>query len=296
MSGLRRAEVSNAVAASHLPEVNRALSAVRGDRPLLVGRPIGLQRRIAFQEFEHLDHWGEPAGALGQWISENEEGPWREIVGVVGNEYTRGVDQEPPGVAYFPFLMVDFWGSDAYVWRGLRYAIRVAGPEPQALLPQVRQAIWSVNPNLPLADLRTLKEILAASMARTSFTLVMLGIAAAVALLLGTVGVFGVISYVVGQRTREFGVRIAVGAGGGDIRRLVLRQGGTVGVIGIAIGLAAALVLTRLMSALLFGVSPIDPLTYAAVSIGLVGVVLLAAYLPARRAAAVDPTEALRWE
>jgi ABC-type antimicrobial peptide transport system permease subunit len=208
--------------------------------------------------------------------------------------------------------MVDFWGSDAYVWSGLRYAIRVAGPEPQALLPQVRQAIWSVNPNLPLADLRTLKEILAASMARTSFTLVMLGIAAsmartsftlvmlgiaaAVALLLGTVGVFGVISYVVGQRTREFGVRIAVGAGGGDIRRLVLRQGGTVGVIGIAIGLAAALVLTRLMSALLFGVSPIDPLTYAAVSIGLVGVVLLAAYLPARRAAAVDPTEALRWE
>lgn len=270
--------------------------------PLLAGRSIGWDdihnRRPVAMVTENLarEYWGEPAGALGQWISENEDGPWREIIGVVGNEYTQGVDKEPPAVVYFPFLMVDYWGSDAYVWRSLRYEIRVAGPEPKRLLPQVRQAIWSVNPNLPLADVRTLKEILAASLARTSFTLVMLGIAAAVALLLGTVGVFGVISYVVGQRTREFGVRIAVGAGGRDIRRLVLHQGGVLGVLGIAIGLAAAVGLTRLMSALLFGVSPVDPLTYAAVSVVLVFVVMLAAYVPARRAAAVDPTEALRWE
>jgi predicted permease len=270
--------------------------------PLLAGRAITWDdihnRRPVVMVSENLarEYWGEPVRALGKRISENPDGPWREIVGVVGNVYTRGVDHEPPTVVYFPFMVVDFWGSDVHVWRNLRYAIRVAGPEPKSLLPQVRRAVWSVNPNIPLADVRTLEEIRADSMARTQFTLVMLGLAAAVALLLGTIGVFGVISYVVSKRIREFGVRIAVGARGGDISRLVLRHGGLVGVIGIAIGLAAAVGLTRLMSALLFGVSPLDPPTYALVSLVIIAVVALASYVPARRAASVDPAETLRWE
>ncbi|NIM51039.1 MAG: FtsX-like permease family protein [Gemmatimonadales bacterium] len=133
-------------------------------------------------------------------------------------------------------------------------------------------------------------------MARTSFTLVMLGIAAAVALLLATVGVYGVISYVVSQRTREIGVRIALGAASSTVTGMVLRQGLVLAVIGVALGLAAAYGLTRLMTGLLFGVSALDPLTYAMVAVSLTGVALMASYLPARRAASVDPMEALRAE
>jgi ABC-type antimicrobial peptide transport system permease subunit len=133
-------------------------------------------------------------------------------------------------------------------------------------------------------------------MARTSLTLVLLAIAASVALLLGTIGIYGVISYAVSQRTRELGVRIALGAGGREVVQMVLRQGLVLAGVGVAIGLVSAYGLTRLMSALLYGVSPTDPLTYAVVAVVLVGVAMLASYLPARRAASVDPIEALRAE
>jgi ABC-type antimicrobial peptide transport system permease subunit len=129
-----------------------------------------------------------------------------------------------------------------------------------------------------------------------SFTLVMLGIAAAVALLLGTIGVYGVISYIVSRRIHEFGIRMAMGAGDGQIRGMVVRQGLGVAAIGIAVGIAGGLVLTRLMQTLLFGVSTTDPLTFAAVSVVLLGVSALASYVPARRASSVDPAEALRHE
>jgi ABC-type antimicrobial peptide transport system permease subunit len=133
-------------------------------------------------------------------------------------------------------------------------------------------------------------------MARTSFTMVLLAIAAVVALILGSVGIYGVISYVVSQRTREIGVRIALGAQRADVSRLVLRQGLILAVSGVGLGLVAALGLTRLMSSLLFGVAAADPVTYGAVALTLTGVALLASYLPAARAAGVDPNEALRWE
>ncbi len=133
-------------------------------------------------------------------------------------------------------------------------------------------------------------------MSRTSFTLVMLGIAAGVALILGTIGVYGVISYIVSQRTREIGVRIALGAETGNVAAMVLRQGLTLAFAGVAVGVTSSLGLTRLMSALLYGVSPTDPITFVATSIGLTGIALLASYLPARRAAATDPVEALRAE
>jgi ABC-type antimicrobial peptide transport system permease subunit len=153
-----------------------------------------------------------------------------------------------------------------------------------------------VNGNLPLANVRTLDELLADSMARTSFTLVMLGIAAAVALFLGTVGIYGVISYTVSQRTREIGVRMALGAARRDVSRLVLGEGIVLAVLGVGLGLLGAFALTRLMSSLLFGVSPVDPLTYALVALALGGVALVASLAPAHRAAKLDPTEALRWE
>jgi ABC-type antimicrobial peptide transport system permease subunit len=144
--------------------------------------------------------------------------------------------------------------------------------------------------------MRTLPDLMAQSVARTSFTLILLTIAAAVALLLGIIGVYGVISYAVSQRTGELGMRMALGARGLDVMGMVLRQGLLLSIAGVAIGLTLSLGLTSLMAGLLFGVSPTDPVTYAAAAAGLIAVALLASYLPARRAAGVDPMTALRAE
>jgi ABC-type antimicrobial peptide transport system permease subunit len=159
---------------------------------------------------------------------------------------------------------------------------------------ELQSAVWSVNPNLPVANARTLEALRSTSMAQTSFALTMLAIAAGVALLLGVVGIYGVIAYIAAQRTREIGIRMALGAESGDVSRLFLRHGVTLTVIGLAIGVAGAAALTRFMSTLLFGVSAMDPITYAAVSALLGGVALLATWLPARRASRVDPIAALR--
>ena len=270
--------------------------------PILAGRSVDwadvLEMRQVAVVTENFarEYWGDPLRAIGGRIRSSSSAPWREIVGVVGDVHTRGVGVEPPAVVYWPILMDTFWGRPNFVIRDLRYAVRTTMPNPRGLLPQVRDVVWSVNSNLPLAQIRTLDEILAASMARTSFTLVLLAIAAAMSLVLGTVGVYGVISYGVAQRTREMGIRMAIGARREDVRGLVLRQGAVLGLIGVLVGMVAAAGLTQLMSSLLFGVSPIDPATYGALSLILLGVVLLASFVPARRAAAVDATEALRWE
>ena len=153
-----------------------------------------------------------------------------------------------------------------------------------------------MNPDLPIADVRTVQEIYDRSMARTSFTLVMLSIAAGMALLLGIVGIYGVISYTVSQRTREIGIRIALGAPQQSVRQMFVRQGLLLTAIGVACGIAAAAALTRLMKALLFEVSPLDPVTYVAVSVILAVAALLASYIPARRATTIEPVEALRVE
>jgi ABC-type antimicrobial peptide transport system permease subunit len=159
---------------------------------------------------------------------------------------------------------------------------------------ELQQAVWSVNPTLPLGSVRRLEEIQADSMAQTSFTMVMLATAAGVSLLLGVVGIYGVIRYHAAQRTREIGIRMAIGAQTGHVRWLFLRQGLVLTFGGIAIGLGAAILLTRVISALLFGVGPMDPVTYVAASAGLFAVAALATYLPARRASAIDPIIALR--
>jgi ABC-type antimicrobial peptide transport system permease subunit len=176
------------------------------------------------------------------------------------------------------------------------FTIRTPRAGAESFLAQIRQAVWSVNASLPVASVRTMRDIYDRSLARTSFTLVMLGIAAAMALVLGIIGIYGVISYAVSQQRREIGIRLALGAQQGELRWMFVRHGLVLAVVGVLIGLGAATGLTRLMTSLLFGISPLDPLAYAAVPLVLLAAAMLASYLPARRASAVDPVEALRAE
>jgi ABC-type antimicrobial peptide transport system permease subunit len=175
------------------------------------------------------------------------------------------------------------------------FIVRSDRPITAGFLNQIRQAVWAVNPNLP-ASPRTMREIYDQSLARTSFTLVMLAIAASMALLLGIVGIYGVIAYVVSQRRREIGIRAALGAQRGELQRMFVRHGLALAGIGVLVGLGVAAALTRLMSTLLYGVTPLDPLTYLVVPLILVTATALASYVPARRAASVDPVEALAVE
>jgi predicted permease len=241
--------------------------------------------------------WGEPVAALGQRIRIAGPGPlrWREIVGVVEDVRDDGVHQKAPTLVYWPPLMENFWGAK-FIVRSVAFSIRSKRAGNEGFLNELSQAVWSVNPNLPLALVRTMQEVYDRSMAGTSFALVMLGIAGATALVLGLIGIYGVISYAVSLRTREIGIRVALGAQGRDIVRIVLGQGGKMALVGIALGLVASFGLTRLMSSMLFGVSPTDPLTFITVAIVLLAVALVACWIPARRATRVDPMVALRHE
>jgi putative ABC transport system permease protein len=242
------------------------------------------------------EYWREPSAALGKRIRSDMKSPWREIVGVAGNERDDGLNQKAPTSVYWPALAKDLEGSGVDARRTVAFAIRSGRTGSDSFLKEIRQAIWSVNPNLPLFDVRTLDEIYTRSMARTSFTLVMLAVAGGMALLLGVVGIYGVISYSVSQRTREIGIRMALGARQRELTGMFVRHGLLLAMIGLAFGLAGAAAVTRLMSSLLFEIKPVDPVTYAAVAIGLAGAAALASYVPSRRAAAVEPVEALRTE
>ncbi len=245
--------------------------------------------------------WGDAGSAVGQRVrqavGEGTQGPWYEVVGVVGEVRDDGVARDPVAVVYWPQVADGFWGGEGvFTQRSMAYVLRVERGDPRALLNAARQTVWDVNPNLPLARIRTLEELAAESVAQTSFTLIMLGIAAAVALFLGVVGIYGVISYVVAHRTREIGVRMAMGAEGSDVRGMVLKQAAALAAVGVGVGLAASLGLTRLMASLLYGVDPVDPLTFGTVAATLTAVALLASWVPAWRASRVDPVEALRAE
>ncbi len=273
-----------------------------------MGNPIVAGRSITWADVhsranvavvsEHLarEYWPDPAQAIGKRIRTTPNDPWREIVGVAGAERDDGVTEPAPTIVYWPMALEHFWEPGLRVQRNMAYAVRSPRLAAPTFLQEIQQAVWSVNPNLPVANVRTLQQLLDRSLARASFALVMLGVAAAVALVLGLVGIYGVIAYIVTQRTREIGIRMALGARQEDVRRLFLRHGLLLTGVGLAAGLVVSVALMRLMSALLFGVSPVDPLTYAAVSVGLAAVALLASYLPARRAAGVDPAVALRAE
>ena len=261
--------------------------------PIVAGRPVAwsdiLERRRAVVISETLarELWQEPSQAIGKRV--RTFGPeWSEIVGVSGNERDDGLNRPPTAIVYWGML------SENYRWRTMAYAVRSDRVGAPGFLRELEQAVWDVNADLPLASIQTLEEIQATSTAQTSFTLVMLGLAAGVALLLGVVGLYGVISYVAARRTHEIGIRVALGARGVDVCKLFLRHGLALTAVGIVLGIGLAVVVTRVMSGYLFGVGPTDPLTYAAVSALLAGISLLAIYLPARRAARVDPNVALR--
>jgi predicted permease len=240
--------------------------------------------------------WGTASNAIGRRVREYKAMPWHEVVGVVEDIREQGVQENAPEIVYWPALLNvgGPYSSDAV--RTVTFVIRSERAGTAGFLDEIHQAVWSVNSSLPLAFVRTMQEVYDQSIARTSFTLVMLGIAGAMALVLGIIGIYGVISYAVSQRKREIGIRLALGAQRGDVLQMVLRQGAKMALVGVAIGIGAAFGLTRLMTNLLFGVAADDPMTFAAVAVLLVLIALLACYLPARRAMRVDPMVALRYE
>ena len=240
--------------------------------------------------------WQSPANALGKRIRVGNNEPWREVVGIVSDVHDDGLNKEASKSVYWPMVMKNFEGDEVRVPRYFSFALRTPRAGTESLMKDVRAAVWSVDPNLPLADVRTEEYYYRGSLARTTFTLLMLGVAGAMALLLGTVGIYGVIAYSVSQRTREIGIRMALGAQKQELTGLFVRHGLVLTGIGVVIGLGVAVASMRLLSALLYKVNPMDLLTYAVVSLGLIVTAFLASYLPSRRAASVDPVEALRSE
>jgi predicted permease len=243
--------------------------------------------------------WGEPAAALGKWIRPYANGNWREVVGVVGDMRDDGLNEKAASVAYWPLMMEAFTPNQdekTFILRGAAFVVRSARTGSAGFVEELGRTVWSVNANLPLAGVRTVKEIYDASLARTSFTLVMLGIAGGMALLLGVAGIYGVISYSVSQRSREIGIRIALGAQPQTVTRMFVVHGIVLAAVGVAIGLAASAAAMRLISTLLFEVRPVDPLTYSLVALTLIGATALASFVPALRATTVDPVDALRAE
>ena len=272
------------------------------------GTPLVTGRDFTWADLHEMRHvaivsenlaremWGDPERALGKRVREGMKDPWREIVGVVGDVYDNGVQEKAPTFVYWPAMTDLFWGDEVHVMRGGVFLIRTQRAGTEQFLSEAKQAIWSSNANLPVFLVRTLKDVYDRSMARTSFTLVMLGIAGAMAVILGLVGIYGVISYNVSQRTREVGIRMALGAQTAELTRMFVSHGLLLAAVGIVIGLGTAMILTRLMRTLLFKTSPLDPVTYLAVASGLVLIAMLASYVPARRATTVNPVEALRAE
>jgi putative ABC transport system permease protein len=241
------------------------------------------------------EYWGSPNAALGKRIHDPAGGRWSEIVGVVGNVRQNGVDQEAPSFVYWPLLSSDNKGNP-WIPYSAHLVLRSDRAGSQSLINEIRRAVRAVNPNLPITDVRTTAEIYNQSMARTSFTLVLLLLAGVMALLLGLIGIYAVISYSVSQRTREMGIRIALGATQSQLKLMFVRHGLWLGAVGVGAGIAAAIGLARLATAVLFQISPLDPTTYGAVSLVLLTAVVLASYLPTSKVIAVDPVVALRSE
>ncbi|MCG8469998.1 MAG: ADOP family duplicated permease, partial [Gemmatimonadetes bacterium] len=266
--------------------------------PLVSGRSIerrdidlGTGAVVVSRSFVDL-HWPDE-DPLGKRIRAMPDAEWLTIVGVAGDVRQDALHQVPAPTVY---LGARLTGGDTYAGVGaMTYGVRTEG-DPTTAIPVVREALHEIDPNVPLADVSTLEVAVDRSMARTSFTMVLLGITSVVALMLGAVGIYGVMAYVVSQRTREVGVRMALGAAPPTVLRLVLGEAAIVVGVGLALGLVGATGLTHVLRSLLFGVDPLDPLTLGAVAVALAGAALVASLLPARRAARVDPMVALRHE
>jgi predicted permease len=282
-----------------IPPLRRFLTAAPGTFrtmgvPLRAGREytwtdIHEDRKVVIiSENFAKEYWGSAAAAVGKQIRSDPLGPWYEVVGVVGDVRLDGVEQKAPASVYWS--MAKRWG------RAMTFLVRSTRAGTESFGNEIRQSVWSVGASFPVTEMRTMKAVYDRSMARTAFTLTLLGISGGMALLLAVVGIYGVISYAVTQRTREIGIRLALGAQLGELKLMFVRNGVLWGGVGALVGLAGAAALSRWMSALLFEVRPVDPLTYAVVSAGLLGAAALASYVPARRVTRVDPVVALRSE
>ena len=267
--------------------------------PLIAGRDFSwkeiynLETKVIVSENLAREEWGSAASAVGKRIQQGPKMTLYQVIGVAKDIHTNGVDQRAPAIVYWPLMTT---GAFIFPPRSVTFVVRSTRAGTQSFLNEVQQAVLQVNADLPVASPRTLQEIYSKSLARTSFTLVMLGIAAAMALALGIIGIYGVISYAVSQRSREIGIRLALGAQKRELRWMFVRSALALTGIGLIIGLGAATAVARLMRTLLFGVSPLDPLSFAAVPLVLIAAAAFASYLPARRAAMLDPVEALRSE
>jgi predicted permease len=255
-----------------------------------------LRQYIIVSEGFARENWGSASAAIGKRARQFDNMPWQQVIGVVQDVRHNGVDEKAPPTVYWTAMLNDPYTPKPKIDapRAVSYAIRSNRAGNHSLVADIQHAVWSVNGNLPVASVSTMQEIYTASMERTSFTLAMLAIAGTMALALGIIGIYGVISYTVSQRTREIGIRLALGAQKGELKWMFVRSTLTLTVTGIAVGLIAAAVLTQSMKSLLFGISPLDPATYLVVPVVLVAAAALASYLPARRAAGVNPVEALR--
>jgi predicted permease len=284
-------------AADTIPPLRRFIRVAPGafhvlGTPLVAGRDYDWndihQRRqvVLISENFAREYWGTAAAAIGKRIRTNRNDPWSEVIGVVADIRHDGVDRPAPSVVYWP---VRSSRSVTFMLRGSRAGTEGYGAE-------IRQAVSAVSASLPVTQIQTMQEIYEKSMARTAFTLTLLALSGGMALLLAAVGIYAVISYTVSQRRREIGIRMALGAQQRRLKLMFVRNGVLWGGIGAAAGLAAAVPLSRVMSALLFEVKPVDPLTYALVVAGLLAAAAVASYLPARRVTRIQPVEALRSE
>jgi len=244
-------------------------------------------RRVAIlSENFAREYWGSAQAAIGKQIRSNPNDPWSEIIGVAGDLRHDGADKKAPTSVYWPLRSQN----------SMPFLIRSSRAATDNFLTEVRKTVWAVNGSLPVTEIRTMKQIYDKSMARTGFTLTLLAISGGMALLLAVVGIYAVISYTVTQRSREIGIRMALGAQQGELKRMFVARGLLWSGIGAAAGLTAAAAVSRLMSTLLFEISPVDPLTYTIVGAGILAAAAVASYLPARRVTLVDPVEALRAE
>jgi predicted permease len=268
--------------------------------PLVAGRDLTWveiyeQRNVTLvSESLAREEWNSASAAIGKRMHVGISGPWQEVVGVVADIYDDGADKKPSAIVYWPARLQEFMTGPPTAPRSVAFTIRSSRTGTESFVRDIQQAVSAVNADLPLSQVRSLREVYDQSMAPTSMTLVMLGIAGAMALLLGIVGIYGVISYSVSQRTRELGIRIALGAGNAEVRAMVVGQGLLLAAIGVGVGIAVSAAVTRIMTSLLFETSPLDPTTYALAAASLLASAAAASYLPARRASSIDPVEALR--
>ncbi len=288
----------------------RIFNSISPDYLRTMGMSLAAGRNLSFEDVEGLrpvglvseslarELWQTPEAALGQRIrGAGSAGPFREVVGVVADVRMNGLDAASPATVYWPTLMADFYPVvPFYIDRNVAFVVRSPLAGSPALMRQIEQAVWSVNASLPVASMQTMQDLYDRSLGRTSFTLVMLVAAAIAALVLGVVGLYGVLAYAVSTRRREIAIRFALGARARDVQGRIVRQGMVLAGIGVAVGLAAAVAVTRVMTSVLYNVQAVDPLTYAAVAAGLIAIAALASYLPARRASTVDPAESLAAE